>query len=55
MKRIIGRGCESGGLYILEPEVLTSVACSKVVTLFQLHCRLGHRSLYVEEVISSDF
>ena len=44
-KRIIGRGCESGGLYILETEVLKSVACSRVVTPFELHCRLGHPSL----------
>ena len=41
-KRIIGRGCESEGLYILEIEVPKSVACSGVVTLFELHCCLGH-------------
>ena len=45
MKRIIGRGCESRGLYILETEVLKSVACSMVVTPFDLHCRLGYPSL----------
>ena len=44
-KRIIGRGRESGGLYILETEVLKSIACSGVVTPFDLHCRLGHLSL----------
>ena len=43
--RIIGRGRESGGLYILETKVSTSVACSKVVTPFELHCPLGHPSL----------
>ena len=32
------------GLYILETEVS-----------FELHCRLGHPSLFVEEVISSVF
>ena len=44
-KRIIGRGRKSEGLYILEPEVLTPIACSRVVTPFELHCRLGHSSL----------
>ena len=44
-KRIIGRGHESGGLYILETEVPKSVACFGVVTPFELHCRLGHPSL----------
>ena len=45
MKRIIGRGRESGGLYILDTEVSKSVACSGVVTPFKLHCRLGYPSL----------
>ena len=44
-KRVIGLGRESGGLYILETEVPTPVACSGVVTPFELHCRLGHPSL----------
>ena len=44
-KRIIGRGRESGGLYILDTEVSKSVACSGVLTPFELHCRLGHPSL----------
>ena len=44
-KQIIGRGHESGGLYILETKVQKSVACSGVVTPFELHCRLGHPSL----------
>ena len=44
-KRIIGRGRESGGLYILETEVSKSVVCSRVVTSFKLHCHLGHPSL----------
>ena len=43
-KRIIGRGRESGGLYILETKVSKSVTCSRVVTLFDLHCCLGHPS-----------
>ena len=44
-KRIIGQGRESGGLYILETKVSKFVACSRVVTPFDLHCRLGHPSL----------
>ena len=44
-KRLIGRGCESGGLYIIETEVSKPVVCSGDVTLFELHCRLGHPSL----------
>ena len=44
-KRVIGRGRESRGLYILETKVPTLVACSGVVTPFELHCRLGHPSL----------
>ena len=45
MKRIIGRGRKFGVLYILDTEVPKSIACSEVVTLFELHCRLGHSSL----------
>ena len=44
-KRIIGRERESRDPYILETEVLKSVACSGVVTPFELHYRLGHHSL----------
>ena len=44
-KQIIGRRCECGGLYILDTEVLKSVACFEVLTPFELHCRLGHPSL----------
>ena len=44
-KRIIGRGRESGGLYILDTKVSKSVVCYGVVTPFKLHCRLGHTSL----------
>ena len=44
-KRIIGRGSESGSLYILETEMSKSVVCSRVVTPFELHFRLGHPSL----------
>ena len=44
-KRIISRGRESGGFYILETDVPKSVACSRVVTPFELHCRLSLPSL----------
>ena len=44
-KQVIGKGCESGGLYILEIEVPTPIACFGVVTSFELHCLLGHPSL----------
>ena len=44
-KRIIGRGRESRDLYILETKVPKSVACSGVVTPFDLHCHLGYPSL----------
>ena len=44
-KRIIGRGRESRGLYILEPEVITFFACFGVVTPFKLHYCLGYPSL----------
>ena len=44
-KQIIGRGRESEGLYILDPTVPIPIACSRVTTLFETHCRLGHLSL----------
>ena len=42
---MIGRGRESWGLNILETEVIMHVACSGVVTPFELHWCLGHPSL----------
>ena len=44
-KQIIGKGRESGGLYILDPTTLRLVACFGVTTPFETHCRLGHPSL----------
>ena len=44
-KQIIGRSCESGVLYILDPTVPKPIACSGVTTPFETHCRLGHPSL----------
>ena len=43
-KRVIGRGRESKGLYILETVVPTLAAYFGVVTPFELHCHLGHPS-----------
>ena len=43
-KQIIGRGRESGGLYILDPTVPRPIACFGVTTPFETHCRLGHLS-----------
>lgn len=53
MGKIIGRGCESGGLYVLEttiqkmpnPKVPKLVACSSTMSPLVLHYRLGHPSL----------
>ena len=45
-KQIIGRGRESGGLYILDPIVPRPIACSGVTTPFETHCRLGHFSYH---------
>ena len=54
-KRIIGRGRESRGLYILKLEVSTLVACSGVVTLFELHYHLGHPSLFLLKKLYPQF
>ena len=53
-KRIIGRGHELG-LYILDTEVPKSVACSKVVTPFDLYCRLGYPSLSLSKKLYPQF
>ena len=44
-KQIIGRGHESGGLYIIVHAVLRHVACSGVTTPFKTHHHLCHPSL----------
>ena len=44
-KQIIGKGHESGGLYILDSIVPRPIACSGVSTPFGTHRRLGHSSL----------
>ena len=45
IKQIIGRGRESGDLYILDPTIPRLVICFGVTTSFETHCRLGHSSL----------
>ena len=45
MKRVIGRGQESGGLYILDLEMPKPIACFEIVSLHEVHCLLGHPSL----------
>ena len=52
-KRIIGRGRESGDLYILDTEVSKSIACFGVVIPFELHCCLGHPYLPLSSSLSS--
>ena len=44
-KQIIGKGRESGGLYILDPTVSRPIAFSGVTKPFKTHCWLGHLSL----------
>ncbi|XP_060960160.1 uncharacterized protein LOC133031000 [Cannabis sativa] len=51
-KKIIGKGHESGGLYVLDPLPPTSIACSSVASAFEAHCRLGHPSLPLLKLVS---
>ena len=41
-KQIIGRGRESGGLYILDHAEPRPVVCFGVTTPFETHCQSGH-------------
>lgn len=54
-KKIIGKGYESGGLYILDKQVPKSIACSGVATSFEIHCQLGHPSLPLLKKICPQF
>ena len=47
MNRIIGRGQESGGLVILDPELPEAIAYSGIANSLEVHCRLGHLSLFL--------
>ncbi|TYJ98825.1 Cysteine-rich RLK (RECEPTOR-like protein kinase) 8 [Cucumis melo var. makuwa] len=42
-KKIIGRGCESGDLYLFDHQVPQVVACLVVPSPFEVHCRLDVR------------
>ena len=55
MKWIIGRGRESGGLYILDTLVPKFVACFGVFTPFELYRRLGHPSLLMLKKLYPQF
>ncbi|XP_071933222.1 uncharacterized protein [Coffea arabica] len=55
MKQIIGKGYESGGLYILDTQIPKSIACSGIVTPFEAHCRLGHPSLPLLKILCPQF
>ncbi|KAJ9180876.1 hypothetical protein P3X46_009068, partial [Hevea brasiliensis] len=52
---IIGRGRESGGLYILENHVPRSLVCSSTLTPLEAHCRLGHPSLSTMKKLCPQF
>ena len=54
-KQIIGKGHESGGLYILDTQIPKSIACSGIVTPFEAHCRLGHPSLPLLKILCPQF
>ena len=45
MKLVIGRGQESGDLYILDPELPKPIACSGISSQHKVHYHLGHPSL----------
>lgn len=44
-EKIIGKGHESGGLYVLDPKPPTYITCLSVASAFEAHCHLGHPSL----------
>lgn len=46
-KKIIGKGHESGVLYIIYTPIPKFVACLGVTSPFEAHCRLGHLSLFL--------
>ena len=52
-KRIIRKGHESGGLYILDTS--KSIACPSVTFAFKEHCRLGHPSLPLLKLLCPRF
>jgi len=53
-KEIIGKEHESGEHYILGHQ-MSKVAFSRVISLFDAHCRLGHPSLSMVNKFCSQF
>ncbi|KAH6820778.1 hypothetical protein C2S53_018963 [Perilla frutescens var. hirtella] len=47
MKKIIGKRCVSGDLYVLDSQIPKSVAYARSITPFDVHCRMGHPSLFI--------
>jgi hypothetical protein len=45
MKKIIGKGHESVGLYILDIQIPKSIVCYGVTTPLEVQCQLDHPSL----------
>ncbi|KAL4011672.1 hypothetical protein IC575_028733 [Cucumis melo] len=54
-KKIIDRGYESGGLYLFDHQVSQVVACPVIPSPFEVHCRLGHPSLFVLKKLYPEF
>ncbi|CAM8996453.1 unnamed protein product [Rhodiola kirilowii] len=54
-KKIIGKGRESAGLYILDSQLPKSVACTSSAAPIDAHCRLGHPSLSVLRKLCPQF
>ncbi|KAA0066246.1 putative mitochondrial protein [Cucumis melo var. makuwa] len=54
-KKIIGRGYESGGLYLFDYQVPQVVACPVVPSPFEVHYCLGHPSLFVLKKLYPEF
>ena len=46
-KKIIGRGYESGDLYLFNHQVPQAMMCHLVPSPIEVHCHLGHPSLFV--------
>ena len=54
-KKIINRGRESGGPYILDPAVPRPTACFGITTPFETHCQLSLPSLPLLKKLCSRF
>ncbi|XP_022857873.1 uncharacterized protein LOC111378835 [Olea europaea var. sylvestris] len=54
-EKIIDKGHESSGFYVLDTQVPKSIACSGFSTPFEAHCWLGHPSLSLFKKLCSQF